>query len=172
MLAYPAWNSLSSKDLKTGISTQYNDDPNGDAWAPLEADAPLYNHNWFGIPTMKKRKTLQNLMDIYYKSAGYGGVMLLNASPDTTGKITEGDINAYRNLGAEIERRFSNPLAQLANKKGSAYTIAFNEPTPINHIVLEEDYRYGHRIRSYILQGKINDEWKVLVKGSSVGRKK
>ena len=173
MLAYPAWNSLSSKDLKSGISTQYNDDPNGDAWAPLEADAPLYNHNWFWNPkNEKKRKSQQNLIDMYYKSAGYGGVMLLNASPDTTGKITEGDKNAYRLLGSEIERRFSNPIQQLANKKGTVFTISFKKITPINHVVIEEDYQFGHRIINYTLHGKINDQWQVIVKGSSVGRKK
>jgi alpha-L-fucosidase len=173
MLAYPAWNSLSSKDLKSGISTQYNDDPNGDAWAPLEADAPMYNHNWFWNPqNEKKRKSQQDLIDMYYKSAGYGGVMLLNASPDTTGKITEGDMNAYRLLGTEIEKRFSNPIKQLANKKGTAYIISLDKPTTINHVVIEEDYRYGHRIRNYTIHGKINNEWKMITQGSSVGRKK
>ena len=173
MLAYPAWNSLSSKDLNSGISTQYNDNPDGDAWAPLEADAPLYNHNWFWNPTNeKKRKPLQNLIDMYYKSVGYGGVMLLNASPDTTGKITTGDKNAYRTLGQTIQQRFSNPLKQLDNKKGNVFTISFNKATPVNHIVLEEDYRYGHRIRNYTIKGKINNKWEVIAKGSSVGSKK
>ncbi|MEK0413566.1 MAG: hypothetical protein RL070_1054 [Bacteroidota bacterium] len=173
MLAYPAWNSLSSKDLNSGISTQYNDDPNGDAWAPLEADAPLYNHNWFWNPTNeKKRKSLQNLIDMYYKSVGYGGVMLLNASPDTTGKITDGDKNAYRALGETIQQRFSNPIKQLSNKKGTVFAISFDKPTAVNHIVIEEDYRYGHRIRKYTLYGKINNEWKIITHGSSVGRKK
>ena len=173
MLAYPAWNSLSSKDLNSGISTQYNDDPDGDAWAPLEADAPLYNHNWFWNPTNeKKRKSLQNLIDMYYKSVGYGGVMLLNASPDTTGKITDGDKNAYRALGQTIQQRFSNPLKQLNNKKGKVFTISFDKATAVNHIVLEEDYRYGHRIRNYTIKGKINNKWEVIAKGSSVGRKK
>jgi alpha-L-fucosidase len=46
-LPYPAWNSLSNKDLKTGVSTAAHGRPDGDAWAPLEADTTLYNHNWF-----------------------------------------------------------------------------------------------------------------------------
>ena len=126
MLAYPAWNSLSSKDLNSGISTQYNDDPNGDAWAPLEADAPLYNHNWFWNPTNeKKRKSLQNLIDMYYNSVGYGGVMLLNSSPDTTGKITEGAKNPYRSLGEKIQIRFYNTQNQQENKTGQVFTSYF-----------------------------------------------
>ena len=173
MLAYPAWNTVTKKALQSGVATQYDDDPDGDVWAPLEADAPLYNHNWFWNPTNeKKRKSQQNLLDMYYKSAGYGGVMLLNGSPDTTGKITVGDHAAYKALGDEIERRFAKPVQQITNKKGSVFTIDFTTSTPINHIVIEEDYRMGHRIRQYKIEGKTNNGWTTLAQGSSVGRKK
>ena len=173
MLAYPAWNTVTKKALQSGVATQYDDDPDGDVWAPLEADAPLYNHNWFWNPTNeKKRKSQQNLLDMYYKSAGYGGVMLLNGSPDTTGKITVGDQAAYKALGDEIERRFAKPVQQITNKKGSVFTIDFTTSTPINHIVIEEDYRMGHLIRHYKLEGKTNNGWTTLAQGSSVGRKK
>ncbi len=87
-LFYPAWNTLSGRALNTGISTQYDDDPDGDAWAPLEADVTLYNHNWFwSAANENKRRSLEELMEIYYKSVGYGGVLLLNSTPDTTGLI-------------------------------------------------------------------------------------
>ena len=173
MLAYPAWNTVTKKALQSGVATQYDDDPDGDVWAPLEADAPLYNHNWFWNPTNeKKRKSQQNLLDMYYKSAGYGGVMLLNGSPDTTGKITVGDQAAYKALGDEIERRFAKPVQQITNKKGSVFTIDFTKSTPINHVVIEEDYRMGHLIRHYKLEGKTNNGWTTLAQGASVGRKK
>lgn len=172
-LAYPAWNSLASKALKTGMATQYDDDPNGDAWAPLEADAPLYNHYWFWSPTNEqKRKTQDELIDMYYKSVGYGGVMLLNCSPDTLGRITEGDKQTYLALGTEINRRFSKPIQQISNKKGTVFTLPFTKARPINHLVIEEDYRLGHRIRQYKLEGKLNKKWTVITTGSSVGRRK
>lgn len=173
MLAYPAWNTVTKKALQSGVATQYDDDPNGDIWAPLEADAPLYNHNWFWSPANeKKRKSLQNLLDMYYRSAGYGGIMLLNCSPDTTGQISAGDQNAYKSLGAEIERRFAKPMIEISNKKGTSFTLSFKNPAPVNHVVIEEDYRFGHRIRNYTLEGKTNSGWVILAKGSSVGRKK
>ena len=87
-------------------------------------------------------------------------------------KLQHGDKNAYRALGQTIQQRFSNPLKQLNNKKGNVFTISFNKATPVNHIVIEEDYRYGHRIRNYTVQGKINNKWEVITQGSSVGRKK
>jgi len=173
ILYYPAWHSVKKEDLKTGLATQYDDDPDGDAWAPLEADVPLYNHNWFWAPANeKKRRSLDELINIYYKSAGYGGVLLLNSSPDTTGRIPEGDVKRYKEFGDEIVRRFSKPLASAKNKKGNRIEIRFTAPASVNHCFLMEDYREGHRIREYLIEGKVNNEWKVLAKGSSVGRKK
>lgn len=72
-LYYPAWNTLKSSALKTGISTQYDDDPDGDAWAPLEADVTLYNHNWFWSPlNEKKRREVDELMDTKNFTNGTG----------------------------------------------------------------------------------------------------
>ena len=95
-LPYPAWNSLPSKDLQTGVATAAQGDPEGDAWAPLEADTTLYDHNWFWAEANEnKRKSLDELMDIYYKSVGRGGVLLLNSTPNTNGLIPEGDLKLY-----------------------------------------------------------------------------
>ncbi len=172
-LYYPAWNTLKSTALKTGVSTQYDDDPDGDAWTPLEADVTLYNHNWFWAPTNEtKRRNVDELMDIYYKSVGYGGVLLLNSTPDTTGLIPAGDVDQYLRFGKEISRRFNKPLLSIRNKEGLSFEISFNVPTAVNHVVLMEDYRQGHRIREYKIEGLIDNQWKLLCKGSAVGRMK
>jgi alpha-L-fucosidase len=172
-LFYPAWNTLKRSDLESGISTQYNDDPNGDAWAPLEADVPLYNHNWFWSPgNESKRRSVEELMDIYYKSVGYGSVLLVNSTPDTTGVIPEGDRKLFTDFGKEINRRFGNPVGAIKDKKGVVAEIVFEHPEEINHTIVMEDYREGHRIREYVIEGLINNKWKKLASGGSVGRKK
>lgn len=172
-LFYPAWNTLRSEKLKTGISTQYDDDPDGDAWAPLEADVTLYNHNWFwSAANEKKRRSPDELMDIYYKSAGYGGVLLLNSTPDTTGLIPSDDLILYKEFGKNINSRFSNPLKSLKDTSGIFFEILLNKDHEINHVVLMEDYRYGHRIREYEVEGFSGNEWKLLAKGSAIGRMK
>jgi alpha-L-fucosidase len=50
--------------------------------------------------------------------------------------------------------------------------VKFDKPTAVNHVVFGEDYREGHRIRAYELRGIKNGMRSVIVKGSSVGRKK
>ena len=172
-LYYPAWNTLKSSALKTGIATQYDDDPDGDAWAPLEADVTLYNHNWFWSPANeKKRRSVDELMDIYYKSVGHGGVLLLNSTPDTTGLIPAGDVQVYKQFGLEISGRFKNPVAEIQDQQGKDFQVSFENPAAINHVVLMEDYRQGHRIREYKVEGWIDNQWKLLCKGSAVGRMK
>jgi len=172
-LYYPVWNTLKAERLHTGIATQYDDDPDGDAWAPLEADVTLYNHNWFwSAANEKKRRSSDELMDIYYKSVGYGGVLLLNSTPDTSGLIPSQDVALYKELGNSISRRFDKPLACLKDTSGTLFEIQLNKLSEINHVVLMEDYRSGHRIREYILEGLSGREWKFLAKGSSVGRMK
>jgi alpha-L-fucosidase len=173
MLAYPAWNSLRLEKLRTGISTQFDDDPDGDAWAPLESDAPLYNHHWFWSKHNEtKRKPLDELLNMYYRSVGYGGTMLLNCSPDSTGAVTTGDKAAYKALGDEVARRFSKPAKTVTDKRTMKLTMQFAKPTEVNHVVFGEDYREGHRIRGYQLVGVRNGIRSTILKGSSVGRKK
>ena len=172
-LYYPAWNTLSKTALDSGISTQYDDDPDGDAWAPLEADVTLYNHNWFwSAANEKKRRSLEELMEIYYKSVGYGGVLLLNSTADTTGLIPAGDVRLYREFGNEIGRRFDKPLYALNDTSGTYLEIEFNAPLKINHVILREDYREGHRIREYLIEGMNETGWTELSNGTAVGRMK
>ncbi len=170
ILHYPVWNSLKGEVLKSGVATQYDDDPDGDVWAPLEADVTLYNHNWFWSPKNEaKRRSVDELMEIYYKSVGHGGTLLLNSNPDTTGLIPAGDVKRYAEFGAEINRRFNRPLGEVTNKTSKEVEMVFRKPTKINHIVLKEDYRQGHRIRKYELWGFAKNNWEKLTTGTSIG---
>jgi len=172
-LPYPAWNSLKSQDLKTGVATAAQGNPDGDAWAPLEADTTIYNHNWFwSAENEKKRKGLDELMDIYYQSAGHGGALLLNSTPNTNGLIPAEDLKLYEAFGREIERRFRCPVAEVKDQHGSSLELALTQPTLINHAVVMEDYREGERIREYVLEGLNDGQWQILSQGASVGRKK
>ncbi len=172
-LPYPAWNSLKSEDLRTGVATAAQGDPDGDAWAPLEADTTLYNHNWFwAAENEKKRKNLNELLDIYYQSAGRGGVLLLNSSPNTNGLVPADDLKLYEAFGQEIERRFSRPIAEIKAQRGGCVELSLPRPATIDHVVLMEDYREGERIREYNLEGFRDGEWKQLHEGTSVGRQK
>lgn len=173
MLFYPVWNTVKSEDFNSGVSTQVHDDPNGDIWAPLETNTTLYDHFWFWAPEkMEKRKSLDQLMECYYKSVGYGSVFLLNSTPDTTGLIPEEDRQLYKAFGKEIESRFESPIAEVYDTNGNELILDLSGQRRINHIVTMEDYHQGQRIREYTLDGYFGGEWIRLYEGQSIGRKK
>ncbi len=173
ILPYPAWNSVSTKDLRTGVATAAHGNPEADAWAPLEADTTLHNHNWFwSVENEKKRKSLDDLMNIYYHSVGRGGVLLLNSAPNTNGLIPDGDLKLYAVFGQEIERRFGRPAFEIKDQRGDIIELACSPPSAINHVIIMEDYRAGERIREYVVEGFREGQWQELSQGTSVGRKK
>ncbi len=91
---------------------------------------------------------------------------LINSTPDTSGLIPEGDAQFFKTFGEEIDRRFKNPVAEISEKKGTSVTLKLPGKQKINHVVTMEDYRQGHRIRSYKidLSKKINIPGQFTVK--------
>jgi alpha-L-fucosidase len=171
MLYEQSWCTVNKADLETGVATSFHSTPDGDAWAPCEVNTTLYDHNWFWSKANEgKRKSLDELMRVYYESVGQGTVMLLNSTPDTRGLIPEDDVTLYKALGAEIKRRFDTPIAQTSGC-GNQHIIDFKQPTPINHVMVMEDYTQGERIRQYKVEGWDGTAWTVITGGSHVGRK-
>ena len=173
---YSNWYTLSSKDLRTGVATSIQSDPFGDAYAPVEIDVPLLKnkgHKWFWAPnTDNLVLTTDQLMNIYYKSVGRGGMILLNSTPDTTGLIPPSHLAAYKAFGEEIKRRFDNPIRKTKGE-GNALEISFSEPTEINHVILQEDLSKGQRVLGYTIEGtNEKGESLNLYKGTSVGHKR
>ncbi|NLC56470.1 MAG: hypothetical protein GX774_06520 [Armatimonadetes bacterium] len=169
---YPAWNTVKKADAVSGGATSAHGDPDGDTWLPVEVDTPLYNHFWFWSPEgMKHRKSLDQLLDIYYHSVGHGAVLLLNSTPNTDGLIPEDDMRLYEAFGRELQRRFGRPLAATKGR-GTTLELRLGRATPINHVIVMEDYREGERIREYVVEGYAGRRWQPLSQGTAVGRKK
>lgn len=172
IMPYPAWNSVKLADAQTGIATGEHGNPEGEVWMPLEVDVPLKDHNWFWSPT--NSKNLRNpdiLMDIYYTSVGRGGVLLLNAAPDTTGLIPQEDMAIYRRFGKEIKRRFGKCVASTSGG-GEAVQLNFGQSTKVDHVIIQEDVVFGQRVREYVVEGMIKGQWVELIRGTSIGYKK
>lgn len=169
----PNWNTLGRKDLEGGVSTQVHDTPDGDAWAPVECDTTVYDHNWFWSPGGEgRRKSLANLLSRYVMSVGRGSVYLLNSNPNTDGLIPEGDLKLYRDLNQAIDGNFGHPLGKIEQVAGSEAILPLDAPQAVNCIDIWEDYRYGHRIREYKVDAWVNGHWTLVAEGTAVGRRK
>lgn len=168
---YPAWNALPEAAARTGEATAAHGDPAGAAWMPLECDARMRS-TWFwnesNAPTLK---SVDQLMDMYYRSVGHGAVLLLNHTPDISGRIPPADVARGAEFAAEIRRRFGKSVAETT---GTGDSIALRLPTrsEIDHIVLMEDISLGERVRRYVVEAQTPDGWRKLAEGTAIGHKK
>jgi alpha-L-fucosidase len=110
-------------------------------------------------------------MEIYYTSVGRGGLLLLNAAPDTTGLIPTEDMKLYKQFGDEINRRFGKCIASTSGN-GGMLEIKMDNPSRTDHVVIQEDIIFGERVREYVVEGKTGDKWIGLASGISIGYKR
>lgn len=172
----PNWYTVNKKDMQSGGATAVHSDVNGDVYAPVEVDVPFLKnggHKWFwsaGSDSLLMSR--KQLMELYFNSVGRGSVLLLNATPDTTGLIPASHVQRYKDFGETIRRYFDNPLAKTAGKS-TQLQCTLDAPADVNCIMLQEDLMKGQRITSYQVEGSLDgNKWEVLCKGTSVGNKK
>ncbi len=172
----PNWYMVNKKDLDTGISTALHSDVNGDCYAPVEVDVPMLKnnaHKWFWAPnTDHLLLSVEQLMNLYYKSVGRGAVLLLNSTPDTTGLIPVSHVKRYAEFGKEIKKRFAHPIKKTSGNT-QELILDLGKPTVVNHCILQEQLEKGQRVTSYTIEGlDKGDKWILLSKGTSIGNKK
>jgi alpha-L-fucosidase len=169
---YPAWNAVFREAWQRG-ATAADGDPNGEIWLPNEVDTVNVSpHFWFwNSKPERKLRSLDELMDCYYKSVGHGAVLLLNQTPDTSGLIPEADAQQAATFGAEVQRRFGKSLAETSGA-GQELVLDLGKAAKIDHVITMEDIREGERVRGYVIEGLSGTEWKTLAQGKSLGHKK
>ncbi len=182
---YPCWGTYPfpyshSKNLEVIIKNDFEllkkGDPNGNYYMPAMSDAPLRGykgrHEWFWEPGDEEHIfPLENLMNMYEKSVGRNTTLILGLTPDDRGLIPACDSIRLAEFGNAIKSEYGNPLRKTSGE-GNKYEIKFKSPTEISHLIIQEDIKYGERVRSYVIEGKVNGKWKVLCEGSCIGHKR
>jgi len=80
-------------------------------WYPAEINVTiLANGQWFWAPS-KHPRSLSELVDIYYRSIGRNGNLILNLSPDTRGLIPDDQIEALSKMAQVVKDTFATDLA-------------------------------------------------------------
>jgi alpha-L-fucosidase len=167
---YPVWHAVSREAHVTGEARGAGD-PDGDSWLPAECDVSIRKDWFWTTDNLSSLKTLETLMDIYYKSVGRGCNLLLNHTPDRTGLIPEPDAARAAEFGAEIRRRFGKSLAQTAGE-GGALELSLDGRRTVDHAITMEDIRHGQRVREYRIEAYSGGDWRTVASGSSIGYKK
>ena len=147
----------------------------GDVWCPGETNTSI-RPGWFYHETEDEHvKSLSKLMDTYYKSVGRNSCLLLNFPIAPNGRIHPNDSLrgiAFNKMIHEVfkedliengEWRMENSAAQKeADANHSQFPIfnfQFKNPTAFNRFVVEEDIRYGQRVKRFALEAEVNGKW-------------
>jgi len=173
MAPYPAWNAVSETAAQSGGSRANDGNPDGSTWLPIECPTEIRT-KWFWKRdnTNNELDSIDDLMAMYYRSVGYGAVLLLNHTPDTRGLIPEADFQRGAEFGAEVRRRFGKSIAET-HGKGDSLDLVLDKPTLIDHVVTMEDITHGERIREYKIDAWLADgHQQTIVVGTAIGHKK
>jgi len=168
----PTWNAMPLDKARSGVSTGYDSDPDGQVWLPSECDARIRSDWFWSSKNAASLKSVGQLMNMYYRSVGHGAVLLLNHTPDTTGRIPDADAKRAAEFGAEIQRQFGHSLAETSGR-GTTVELDLGQLRRLDHIITAEDIREGERVREYVLEGLGSDQaWRLLAEGTAIGHKK
>ena len=109
-------------------------------------------------------ESLDQLIDIYFKSVGRNSVLLLNVPPDDRGLIADPDIRRLREFRAALDRAFADDLtrgkrlvrgdAPLDAKNGLIQEVDLGRPTPFNIVLSQEDTRQGQHVSRYRIEAR------------------
>lgn len=177
-------------------------DPNGKDWIPAECDISIRPGWFYKQDQDKDVKSVDKLMDIWYGSVGRNGHLLLNVPPDKRGLINEIDAQRLLDFKKRRDEIFATNLAHKVKITASStrsarwqapkivdgdwetywcaaegvtqadVTLEFPKATRADHIVLQEQIRYGQRVKQFSVQGKVGEEWVDLTKGTTIGYKR
>jgi alpha-L-fucosidase len=171
---------------------------NGKRWMPPECDVSI-RPGWFWHASENdKVKTPRQLMDLYYRSAGRGGSMLLNIPPDRRGLLHENDVESLREFGILLRDTFARNLAAKAKIKATNTRKGFGaenvldgdratywsaddnvtsaelifhlpEETTFNIVRLREYIPLGQRVDAFELYRWAFGKWELFARESSIG---
>ena len=133
------------------IAAQIKNDPPMDRtlFLPVECDFRMRLKNWFYSELDEDTvKSLPELMGLYEYSVGRGANMLINIGPDRRGLLPDKDAARLLEFGAEIRRRYGEPLLTVKSPKrvGNRFTVDLEEYALVDRVVLKEDLTRGEKI--------------------------
>ncbi len=174
----------------------------GDCWVPAECDVSI-RPGWFYHAAQDGQvKSVRQLVDIYYKSAGRNGVLLLNVPPDKRGLIHEADAARLREFRRVLDETFATNLASgavasadlpsatghpaAAVVDGDRHTwwtpaeeayaavleLDLHEPRTFDRAMLGEAIELGQRVRSFAIEARVGGAWRPIAEGTTIGHKR
>ena len=164
-------------------------DQNGDVWLPAEVDVSI-RPGWFYHKREDHQvKSLEKLVDIYYRSVGHNANLLLNFPINLDGRISKMDsiraMEWYETVQQDLNDNLLKSCNVSANNtrskrfgaenvnmddydrywsvddgvKKAELVFEFPERTAVNQVLLQEYIPNGQNVSSFSLERFINGKW-------------
>lgn len=153
----------------------------GKAWHPAECDVSIRPGWFYHAHEDAKVKSLEHLMDIYFKSVGRNSVLLLNVPPDRRGRFADPDVNRLREFGGVVSGLYTNAIAQSdttglslhhGEKHGAVSAVLeLGGSKPVNLVNVQEDIAAGERVKAYRIEARVDGTWQLVARGTTVGQR-
>ncbi|MGA2596412.1 MAG: alpha-L-fucosidase [Bryobacteraceae bacterium] len=141
----------------------------GKLWMPPECDVSI-RPGWFWHEAENgKVKTPDQLMDLYFKSVGRGGSMLLNIPPDRRGLLHENDVASLKAFGQMKRAMFRTNLGPNVPVTTPSTTFELPARTTFSVIRLREDIRLGQRVEAFAVDAWEGTDWRTIAQATSIG---
>lgn len=169
------WCRLNAEGFEPGAKSPANEilntgEADGAQWIPAECDTPLRKQYWFYSPANDgTQKSVDELMDIWFSSVGRGANLILNVTPDSRGLIPAADSIRVMEFKAAREAYFDS-IKGSCGKSGETSVVKLTAPAKC--IVIQEQIKYGQRIKSFVVEALKDGEWQTVAEGTTVGHKR
>lgn len=177
---YPMWSRADTTTSSKGIVEikGLKGNPDGRIWCPAESDFPsrkksAWEGGWFWRANREEDVLpLSGLVKRYYTTVGRNTNMLIGMAIDTSGQFPKKETEIFGEFGKEIKKRFGKSLAETKGNGNELILKLSNNPVKVNTINIMENIAKGENIRKYSLEAWVNNSWKPICNGSSVGHKR
>lgn len=177
----------------------FHGNASGKVWWPAECDVSIRPGWFYHAHEDRKVKSLEHLLDIYFKSVGRNSVLLLNVPPDRRGLLPEPDVRRLREWRSALDEIFATNLA--LNKPVSASSaqrahsarhavdgnpatywmprelpamleIDLRKPVTFNILMTQEYIAEGQHVEAYTVDALTASGWQRVKQGTTIGHKK
>ena len=161
---------------KTGAD--FAGDFDGRYWIPAEADTPnrekehAFQGGWMWHPGEDGYVyPAETLLDKYLTSVGRGANLLLGMAIDDRGLVPEADAREFRRFGELVGNLYARKAGSAAGEANSFFIDAKDGIRP-NLVSVQEDLRFGERVRNWELRGFDGRLWHTLYRGCGIGHRR